>query len=74
MTLRDDVLKILAGQMGPAAGTFLERQCKAHLKKDSATIAKGDLPELAKWVEVGAGLTLGDSVGAALSKQILRMA
>jgi hypothetical protein len=71
MALRDDVVKILAAQMGPAAAQFLERQCTAHLKKDAAAITKGDLPELAKWVGVGAGLTLGDTVGAALSEQIL---
>jgi hypothetical protein len=71
MALNDDILKILSKQMGPAAGSFLERQCKAHLKKEPGALAKPDLPELAKWVGIGASLSLGDSVGAALSKDIL---
>jgi hypothetical protein len=73
MAINDEVLKILTKQMGPAAASFLDRQCKSHLKKDPAAIGKPDIPELAKWVGIGASLSLGDAIGAELSKQIAAM-
>jgi hypothetical protein len=73
MALKDDVLKVLTTQMGPAAGPFLDRQCKARLQKEAGAITKADIPELAKWVGIGAKLTLGDAVGASLSKDILSL-
>jgi hypothetical protein len=73
MSMRDDVLRIMARHMGPAAGPFLERQCKQHLKKEAAKLVKADLPTLAKWVKIGTGLILGEEVGADLAQRILTL-
>jgi hypothetical protein len=73
MALREDVLAILAAEMGPAAATFLDRQCKTHLKKESPLLVKADLPVLAKWVGVGAALVLSEPVAKVMMSRIQRL-
>jgi hypothetical protein len=70
VAVRDAVLKILSSDMGPAAGAFLDRQCKSRLQKDAAALTKGDLDTLAKWVEVGAALVLSEPVAKKMAVQI----
>ena len=70
MAVREDVLKILSSDMGPAAVAFLDRQCKSRLQKDAAALNKNDLDTLAKWVEVGAALVLSEPVAKKMAVQI----
>lgn len=70
MAVRDDVLKILSTDMGPAATAFLDRQCKSRLQKDAGALNKTDLDTLAKWVEIGAALVLSEPVAKKMAVQI----
>lgn len=70
MAISDQILKILAEDMGPSAKPFLERQC-THIKKDIGALSSADLAELAKWVETSAKLTLGADVANKLKTKIL---
>jgi len=68
--ISDKVLTISKPYLGPAAESFLSRQCKAHLKTDIAMLDASHLRELAKWVEVGAGLIMDKAKASELSKKI----
>jgi len=71
MAISDQIVKILAEDMGPSAAPFLDRQCKFHLKKDPGALTASDMEELAKWVYTGAKLTLGDGIADKLKTKIL---
>jgi hypothetical protein len=73
MTLEQDCLALLTKQMGPAAKLFLDRQCRSHLKKESATLTKADLEELAKWCQIGVQLILGATTGEKIKQEILSL-
>ncbi len=73
MTIDQQVLEVLTKQMGPAAKGFLDRQCKAHLKKEPAALQKSDLDELAKWCQIGTQLVLGAQVGEKVKAGILAL-
>jgi hypothetical protein len=73
MTLEQDCLSVLTKQMGPAAKAFLERQCKAHLKKEPMALQKADLDELAKWCHIGTQLILGAPVAEKVKLGILAL-
>jgi hypothetical protein len=73
MTIDKECLAVLAEELGPAARTFLDRQCINHLKKDSATLEKTDIDELAKWCTNGILLTLGAQVAENVKKGLLAL-
>jgi hypothetical protein len=73
MTTDKDCLAVLAEDLGPAAKTFLERQCKHHLKKEPAMLQKTDIDELAKWCSIGIQLTLGAQVAETVKKNLLAL-
>jgi hypothetical protein len=50
----DRVLAIAKYYLGPAAESFLTRQCLVGLNKDAAKITAGDFKALGAWVEVAA--------------------
>jgi hypothetical protein len=50
----DRVLAIAKFYLGPAAESFLTRQCQVGLKKDAANLTPGDFKALGSWVEVAA--------------------
>ena len=50
----DRILDIARHYLGPAAESFLTRQCQVGLKKDAASITAGDFKALGAWVEVAA--------------------
>jgi hypothetical protein len=54
MTPYDSVLAITKAYLGPAAESFLSRQCQIGLKVEAAQITKAHLKALAHTVEVGA--------------------
>ncbi|KAB2948467.1 MAG: hypothetical protein MPEBLZ_01776 [Candidatus Methanoperedens nitroreducens] len=71
MAINDQIVKILAEDMGPSASPFLERQCKFHLNKDPGALTASDMEELAKWVYTGAKLTIGEGIADKLKTKIL---
>ncbi|XHH08879.1 MAG: hypothetical protein ACFCUE_15145 [Candidatus Bathyarchaeia archaeon] len=73
MTIEQQVLEVLTKQMGPAAKGFLDRQCRAHLKKEPSTLQKSDLEELAKWCQIGTQLVLGAPIGEKVKTGILAL-
>ena len=70
MAISDQIIKILAEDMGPSAGPFLERQCK-HINKEPGALTASDMGELAKWVHLSSKLTLGDGIADKLKTKIL---
>jgi hypothetical protein len=68
--LSDQVVSISKIYLGPAAEAFLSRQCTSHLKTDLTNLSSGQLKDLAKWVEVGAGLIMDKTKAATLAKRI----
>jgi hypothetical protein len=73
MSVEQQALSVLTKQMGPAAKGFLDRQCKSHLKKEPAALAKGDLDELAKWCQIGTQLVLGDVISQKVKEGLLAL-
>jgi len=68
--LSDQVLAISKPYLGPAAESFLGRQCKAHLKVDFQQLNSGHLKDLARWVEVGAALIMDQAKAVEVAKKI----
>lgn len=50
----DRVLAIAKVYLGPAAESFLARQCKIQLKIEAVDLSIAHFKELASWVEVAA--------------------
>ena len=73
MSLEQDCVSALTSHLGPAAPSFLSRQCKFHLKKEPADLLKTDLEELAKWVYIGVSLTLDKAVAEQAKQNILAL-
>lgn len=66
----DKVLAISKPYLGPAAESFLSRQCRAHLKVEAKDLSSGQLKELAKWAEIGAGLLMDPAKAAEMARKI----
>jgi hypothetical protein len=73
MTIDKECLAVIAEELGPAARTFLDRQCRNHLKKEPSNLEKTDLDELAKWCANGIQLTLGAQVAENVKKGLLAL-
>jgi hypothetical protein len=72
--ISDKVLQIATGYLGPAAKVFLERQTSAHLgglKFD--TIERKNLPDLAKWVNISAGLIIDKAKAKEMADKLLNI-
>jgi len=68
--LSDQIVDISKVYLGPAAESFLSRQCKSHLKVDLSALTRTQVKDLCKWVEVGAGLIMDAGKAADLAKRI----
>jgi hypothetical protein len=68
--LSDQILDISKVYLGPAAESFLSRQCKSHLKTDLSAVTREQIKDLSKWVEVGAGLIMDAAKAAVLARRI----
>jgi hypothetical protein len=66
----DKVLTVTKTYLGPAAESFLARQCQGHLHIEVSALNQSHLKELAKWVEVGAALVMDAGKAAELSTKI----
>jgi hypothetical protein len=73
MTVEQDVLTVLAEEMGPAAKPFLLRQCRSHLGKEPSMLQKSDLDNLAKWCQIGVQLALGAQIAEKVKKGLLAL-
>ena len=73
MSIEQDCLTILTKNLGPAASSFLSRQCKFHLKKEPADLQKSDLEELAKWVYIGVSLSINKTMAEQVKTNILAL-
>jgi hypothetical protein len=73
MSLEQQIINELAHVIGPAAPSFLKRQCAFHLKKDSSALTKADVEEISKWIFVGIKLILDESTAGQLKSRIMTM-
>jgi hypothetical protein len=73
MTIEQDCLAVLAQELGPAAKSFLLRQCRSHLNKEPATLEKSDIENLAKWCQAGIQMAIGAQVAENVRKGILAL-
>ncbi len=73
MTTETDALAVLAEELGPAAKTFLLRQCRSHLGKEPAQLQKSDIDDLAKWSFAGVQLALGAQIAETVKKGLLAL-
>jgi hypothetical protein len=66
----EKALALCKPYLGPAAESFIARQCKSHLKIEPALLAASHLVELAKWMGIGAALVMDAAKAAELSKKM----
>jgi hypothetical protein len=73
MTVEQDCLAVLAEELGPAAKTFMTRQCRSHLNKEPSQLQKSDIDEFAKWSYAGVQFALGAQVAENVKKGLLAL-
>ena len=73
MSLEQECIKVLTRHVGPAATSFLARQCKYHLKKEPSELQRSDMDELAKWCHIGVSLTINKTVAERVKQEILAL-
>ncbi|HEY3375183.1 MAG TPA: hypothetical protein VGK02_08995 [Candidatus Aquicultor sp.] len=67
----EKVVAVASRYMGPAARRFIERQTSSHMNGLAIdNITPAHLPELAKWVEISAGLVMDKAKAAELANKI----
>lgn len=71
--ISDKVLTLSKPYLGPAAESFLERQCKEHLKVAFSALTHDNLLALAECVESFGPLVMPAAKAAELAKQISMM-
>jgi hypothetical protein len=70
--LSEKVLKLTTNYIGPAAQRFLERQTTSHMNGlQFNALEKQHLPDLAKWVNISAGLVIDKGKAQELANKIL---
>lgn len=70
-SLSDKAVEIATSYMGPAGKRFLERQTISHMNRlPLERIENNHLVELAKWVEISAGLLLDPGSATEFAKKI----
>jgi hypothetical protein len=70
VTVYEKVITTSKVYLGPATEAFMNRQCKWHLKKQPEELASTDLEELAKWIEIGAGLVMDKTKATELAGKV----
>lgn len=68
--LSEKVLTLSKPYLGPAAESFLARQCKGHLNCELENLTMGNLKDLASWVERSGALIMEPAKAAELAKKI----
>jgi len=70
--LSEKVLRLTICYLGPASARFLERQTSSHMSGlKFSDLEKKHLPDLAKWVNISAGLIIDKGRAKELSDKIL---
>ena len=70
----DAVLKLTTEYVGPSAKAFLERQTRSHMGGlEFGNIDRSNAADLARWVNVSAGLLIGKEKAKELSERILKV-
>jgi len=72
MSLYQEITKISAPYLGPAAESFIGKQCKLFLKIEPESLAKHHLGELAKWIEVGGTRYMDEARTKELAAKVAR--
>jgi len=68
--LYQQVINLSKDYLGPAAQRFIDRQVTQHLKKELGSLTPSDLGDLAKWINVSAGLLIDKSKAQELSDKV----
>jgi len=72
--LSEKVLKLTLEYIGPASQAFLERQTVRHMDGlHFENLQKNHLAELAKWINISAGLLIDPEKARVLSEKILKL-
>ncbi len=66
----DKVIALSKPYLGPAAESFIARQCKLFLKIEMATLGPANLKELANCIEVGGRAIMEPAKASELGKKI----
>ncbi len=74
MTHYDSVLAIAKVFLGPAAESFLLKQCQVALKTEPAKMTKAHIKDLAMSVEVAACRFIDRAKAESMAKKILALA
>lgn len=72
--LSGQIIELSKDYLGPAAERFISRQVTQHLKKEMDSLVPKDLEELAKWVNISAGLLIEKSKAQELADKIKHLA
>lgn len=59
-TLRENLVNILRGQLGPATERFVDRQIISHLNKSPEAVGKQDLNVLVNWINISLNVLTED--------------
>ena len=70
MSPYDRILAVAKFYLGPAAESFLERQCKTHLKIDATSLTVAHFMALASCAEIAACRFIETDKAAAMAKRI----
>jgi hypothetical protein len=70
----DEAIKVAQKYLGPAAKTFLERQTRSHMSGlELSDLGQGQMADLAKWVEISAGLLIDKTKAKELASMSLKI-
>jgi hypothetical protein len=73
-TYSDEAVRITQKFLGPSAKSFLERQTRSHMNGlDLDNLQRAQLTELAKWVQISAGLLIDKPKAAELATLLVKI-
>ena len=73
MRLEQQCIDVLTKHLGPAAPSFLARQCKSHLNIESSMLQVSHLNDLGKWCYIGVSLAVNKEVAQTVRQDILAL-
>jgi hypothetical protein len=72
MSLYQEITTLSTPYLGPAAESFISKQCKLFLKIEPESLAKHHLKDLARWIEVGGVRFMDEARTKELSAKVAR--
>jgi hypothetical protein len=73
MTMEQEILAVMAQDLGPAAKVFLYRTCRQQLGKEPSALEKEDVPQLASAIYAGLERSLGIPVAEKVKANLLTL-